>query len=400
MMKDEFQTMATMLEESLKEKKRGFAYFSHQVYQTMLKSFSEDTKTVYVSGYAFPTELLWAFDVTPFDFEIACNNLPTVMSGNGSSIMQHSERRGYARDVCSFDRLILACLYEDMLPKGDLFLTSSYYCQGKSKTNEVVANHFGQENVIFDVPNSITPASMTYVVEQLKQISARLEEVAGHKLDLDRLKEVIRTSNRARANIVEINELMKTKPCPWNGGEACLFGLAGAIFAGSSVREESSRIFLEEIRERIEKSKFRPEKRRVLWFPWVPVQTTNIFNTLRQNDVSVVMAEAGMAWWPEMDPDKPFESLALKALHDPHIGSCERRIDNLTEWARDYDVDGAIHLSVTSCYHENGSFRMISDRLKENGIPVLDLAGDMSDERAYSPDQTLNKISTFLEMLA
>ncbi len=399
MMKDEFQTMATMLEQGLKEKKRGFAYFSNHVYQTMLKCYSEDTKTVYVSGYAFPTELLWAFDVTPFDFEIACNNMPTVMRGEGSSIMQYAEKEGFSRDICSFDRLIIACLYKDMLPKGDLFLTSSYYCHGKSKTNEVVADHFGQENVIFDVPNTISPASIKYVTGQLKHIATLLEKVTGKQLDMDRLKEAIHSSNRARSNIVEINDLMKSKPCPWNGAEACLFGLAGAVFAGSPIREEASRVILGEIKDRIQKGKLRPEKKRVLWFPWVPVQTTNIFQTLRQNEVSVVMAEAGMAWWPELDPENPFESLALKALHDPHIGSCERRIKNLAEWAEEYDVDGAIHFSVTSCYHENGSFRMISDRLKDNGIPVLDLAGDMSDERAYSPDQTLNKISTFLEVL-
>ncbi len=399
-MKEEFQKMVPILEQGLKEKTRGFAYFSHQMYQTMLSCYSEDTKTVYVSGYAFPTELLWAFDVTPFDFEVACNNMPTVVNGNGSSIMHFSEDRGFGRDICSFDRLIIACMHENMLPKGDLFLTSSYYCQGKSKTNEVVARSFGKESVVLDVPNEISDASIRYVSDQLKQIALMLEEITGDILYMDRLRESIHSSNRARAKVAELNELMKTKPCPWNGFEACLFGLGGAVFSGSPVREKASQVFLDEIRERIEKRKLRPEKLRILWFPWVPVQTTNIFNTLRYHKVSVVMAEAGMAWWPELDAEKPFESLALKALRDPHIGSCDRRAENLTRWAEEYDVDGAIHFSTPSCYHETGSVKITSDRLKEKGIPLLDLAGDMSDERAYSPEQTLNKITTFLEMIS
>ena len=399
MMKEAFQTMVESFELSLEEKRRAYTFFSHKIYKMALDAFNEDNKIVYVSGYAFPVELLWAFDVVPFDFEIACNNLPVVMGGQGSTIMAHSENIGYSRDICSFDRLIIACLHQNMLPKGDLFLTSSYYCHGKAKTNEIVANYFDKKSVIFDVPNEISPASIQYVSGQLKEIASRLEMVTGQQLDMDRLKESIRSSNRARSVLVEINELMKSKPCPWNGAEACLVGLAGAIFWGSVHREEINQLFLQDIKTRIEKGNLRPEDHRILWFPWVPVQTTNIFQTLRHNNAGVVMAEAAMVWWPELDEENPFETLALKALQDPHVGSVERRVKNLTECAVDYEVDGAIHFATPACYHENGSLRIIGDGLKEKGIPLLDLAGDMSDERAFSPEQTLNKLSTFIEML-
>ena len=71
-------------------------------------------------------ELLWAFDVVPFDFEIACNIIPPAVSGNGSSIMVTAENQGYARDICSFYRLALGAHFQGMVPRGDLFLTSSY----------------------------------------------------------------------------------------------------------------------------------------------------------------------------------------------------------------------------------------------------------------------------------
>lgn len=399
MMKQAFQTMVQMLEEGLEEKHRSFNYFTRQVYQKSLEAFDENSKVVYVSGYAFPVELLWAFDVVPFDLEIACNNLPNVMSGQGSTIMLHAENQGFSRDICSFHRLIISCAYENMLPKGDLCLTSNYYCHGKAKTNEILADYFGKEIIIFDVPNEISPASIQYVSSQLRDIASRLEEVTGEKLDMERLKESIRSSNRARSLLEEVNDLMKTKPCPWNGRESCLLGLAGALFWGSYHREEVNQMFLDEIKDRIAKKKLRPEDKRILWFPWVPVQTTNIYQILRRYNISIVMAEAGLIWWSELDEDNPFETLALKALQDPHVGSVDRRIKNLKKCVVDYDVNGAIHFSTTACYHENGSFRIIADSLKEMGVPCLDLAGDMSDERFFSPEQTENRLTTFIEML-
>jgi len=67
--------------------------------------------------------------------------------------------------------------------------------------------------------------------------------------------------------------------------------------------------------------------------------------------------------------------------------------------AGEYNVDGAIHFSTPACYHETASFRLISDTLKEKGLPVLDLDGDMTDERNYSPERTLTKLMTFLDIL-
>ncbi len=138
-MKSEFQEILSAMEQRVQTKPRGFDLFIKELFSNLLRAFDEETKTVYVSGYAFPVELLWAFDVIPFDFEIACNNLPVAGLGQGSSIMNVSENWGYSRDICSFDRLIIGCQLRGELPKGALYLTSSYYCHGKAKANEIVA---------------------------------------------------------------------------------------------------------------------------------------------------------------------------------------------------------------------------------------------------------------------
>lgn len=398
MMKEQYQQFLPFLDQRLASRPRGFDLFSRELLSAFVRAFDDNTKTVYVSGYAFPTELLWAFDMVPFDFEIACNNLPAATSGHGSTLMKISEGKGYSRDICAFDRLIIGCQLDGQLPKGDLYLTSSYYCHGKAKANEIVARSEGRESILFDVPNEISSASIKYVGAQLEDIAHKLEGVVGKRMDLDRLKEAMRSSNRSRSSLLEINELMRCKPCPWDGVRAGLLSLA-AIFWGSPVQERINGMLLREIKERIEKRTASPESSRILWFPWVPVQQTNIFTILRENRVSVPMVEAAYVWWSELDEDHPFEALARKALENYMVGPADRRVKSLAKMAEEYEVDGAIHFATPACHHENAAFRLIRDAFRAKGLPVLNLEGDMTDERNYSPDQTASSLDSFLEII-
>ncbi len=398
-MKSSFQTMQAFLEMRLAQRSSGWDMFSKEMISTFLHAFDEGSKVVWVSCYTFPMELLWAFDVIPFDFEIACNLLPSAVGGNGSSIMVSAEKEGYSRDICSFYRLVLGAHLQGMLPKGDLFLTSSNYCNGKAKTNEILASFQGKESILFDVPNEISNSSIKYVTSQLKDIAARLESLTEKKLDLDRLRDAIRWSNRARSSYLEVNQLMKTKPCPWDGYKACLLGISGCLFWGSPVRDEVNQMLIREMKERIDSGKVFPENYRIFWFPWVPVQQTNIFTTLKKNKMNVVMVEAARVYWSEVDESNPFEGLALKALQDPYLGKVDKRVEAILELAKQYDVDGVIHFSTPACRHENGSTRLIRDALRDEGIAFLNLDGDMTDERNYFPEQTNAKLSSFLEVL-
>ncbi len=158
-------------------------------------------------------------------------------------------------------------------------------------------------------------------------------------------------------------------------------------------------MLIHELRERIEKETALPESYRVLWFPWVPVQQTNIFTILKENQVSVPMVEAAYVWWSELDEDHPFEALAHKALENYLVGSAHKRLKSLVKMAEEYEVDGVIHFATPACHHENAAYRMISDTMKAKGLPILHLEGDMTDERNYSPKQTASKLASFMEII-
>lgn len=398
-MKSDFQNTVAFMGKRLEKRPSAWDAFLKETTSTFLRAFDEGSKTVWVSCYAFPMELLWAFDVVPFDFEIACNSLRAALKGRGSSVMAAAEREGYSRNICSFYRLVLGAQFMNILPRGDLFLTSSYYCNGKAKTNEAMANYRGKKSVLLDVPNEISGSSIKYVASQLREITIMLEEITGDRLDPDRLKKSISWSNRARASYQEVNELMKVRPCPWEGYKACMLAISGSLFWGSRFRDEIHRMLISEMKERIDGNRAYPEDYRVLWSPWVPVQPTDIFETLSSSKVSVPVVEKTRVYWSEIDEMNPFEGLALKTLQNPFLGTADKRAKGLLELAGEYEVDGAIHFSTPACYHETGATRIIADAFKEKGIPFLDLDGDMTDERNYSPEKTMAKLSSFLEIL-
>ena len=215
-----FKMMLEMMEaqatSTLEEKEDARALWFSEWSKMFLKTYEPDSKVVYTSAYAFPMELVAAFDVVPFDFEVAGAMISSTEMGVPT--MNAAEDRGYAMDVCSFHRASLGAFFNDYFPEPDILLTTSYYCDQKAKTNELLSLLSGKESHLLYAPSEINKDSVAYVEKQLRQIAGRLAEIAGHKLDEDRLKEAIRSSNRARKLRLKLLELQKHRPAPWGGG--------------------------------------------------------------------------------------------------------------------------------------------------------------------------------------
>ena len=400
MLKTVLEEMKKSAEDDLQRRPRAWLMYIAQLASTLLKAYSENAKVVWTTYYSFPMELLAAFDVVPFDFEIASNQLVVADAKGCIDVMASAEARGYSIDLCSFQRLALGCYFLDYMPKADLLITTSHFCDGKTKTNQTLAQYYGKEALMLDVPNKLSQDSVTYVSQQLKNIASKLEEISGQKLDMDRLRECVRASNRARAAYRRLAEVQKSKPFPWDGFRVCNLSIIGNMFSGFPFQERLYDNLIEECQRRVAEGKVAPEEFRVLCLAWVPVQPTNINQILRERKVSIVMSELARVYWDEIDELHPFEGLALRCLKNPYVGTIEQRLWGVLQMTEEYDVNGVIHFSTTACRHANAGVRIISDALERRGIPLLELEGDMSDQRAYSPDRTRFLLENFIEVMA
>jgi len=400
MLKSFYEQMKKSSEEELQRRPRAWLMFGAQLASIMLKAFEEDAKVVWTTYYSFPMELLAAFDVAPFDFEVACNLPPGLDPSGCVDIMAEAEAKGYSIDLCSFHRLALGCYFLDYLPKADLLLTTSHFCDGKTKTNQILAQYYDKEAIMLDVPNELSKESVAYVSGQLEAIARKLEDASGHKLDLDRLQECIKSSNRARAVYGRLAEIGKVKPFPWDGSRVCLLSIIGNMFSGTPFQEQLYQKIIDECQQRMAEGKTLPEEFRMLWLAWFPSLPTNINDILRANKVSIVMSELARVYWDEIDENHPFEGMALRCLKNPYVGPVEQRLNGMLQLVDEYAVDGVIHFSSTACRHANASFRLIEDALAKRNIPFLVLDGDMSDMRAYSAEKTRSFLETFIEVMA
>lgn len=396
-----FKTMLEMMEQlgktEIEEGKEAHGLWFNEWAKLFLKAYEPDTKVVYTSVYAFPMELIAAFDVVPFDFEIG----GAIISNTemGIPTMNEAEDRGYAMDVCSFHRSAIGASYKDYFPEPDILLTTSYYCDQKAKTNEILSLLYGKDAFLLYTPSEITKDSVSYVEKQLRQVADKLGDVAGHELDEDRLKEAIRSSNRARESRLKLIDLLKHCPAPWGGMELVGFSINSYLFSGTEAMEKVNEAFIRQLEKRIETGKLRPEKHRLYWFAWLPTYECNLPGILLENEISVPLCETMRVYWDELDEDNPFETLALKCLRNPFVGPASRRTQGLDKIIDEFNVDGSLLFATPACRHANGAYRFLKDSMAEHGIPFLLLDIDISDPRGYSAEQVKTRLEGFIEIL-
>lgn len=397
MLKMMLESMKQMTEAGLKDRKSFRALWYREWADLFLKAYEPDRSVVYTSIYAFPMEILAAFDVIPFDFEIA----GALMSAAnmGISLMEEAEAQGYSQDICSFHRASLGGYFKSYLPDPDLLITTSFYCDGKGKTNDILSCLTGRESFYLYVPQVVTKDSVRYVEQQLKHAAGIISRIAGQGLDEDKLKEAVRSSNRSRRLQLEIHEVLKTRPVPFSAQDNIGYSINGQLFWGRNTKEMLEGRLLEELKGRISSGSSRPEKHRIYWFAWLPVYQSNLFETLKNHCVNVALCETGRIYWDEIDEDNPFEGLALKCLKNPFLGTTARRLEGIEESVGNYGIDGAILFATPACRHSKSAHMVLKKTFSRLGIPFLTLDMDISDPRAYLPEQVKTRLEGFIEVM-
>jgi len=396
-----FRNMLTMMEQqtadALAKKTSARALWFNGWAKEVLAALEAKKPVIYTTAYAFPTEILRAFDVVTFDFELACGLFGSM--GMLESALEAAADNGMPSDVCAFHRAAIGASFQGILPKPDLMVTTSFFCDGKAKTNEILARKYGTEVEYLYVPLEITADSIRYVKSQLMQIIKKIESKTGRKFDMDHFKEIIEISNRARESQLKILELQKLSPAPWGGSDMFAYSISGQMFDGSPLKEKINQTFISEMTSRHENRKSHPERHRIYWMAWFPTYQSNLNELFKANQISIPICESFRVNWESIDPNDPFEGLALKCLKNIYIGDNGRRMENMDQVVSDYRINGAILFATPACRHSKTAFRVISEQFARLNVPFLLLDMEIGDPRQYQSEQTRTRIEGFVEML-
>jgi benzoyl-CoA reductase/2-hydroxyglutaryl-CoA dehydratase subunit BcrC/BadD/HgdB len=372
--------------------------------------------------------VVWALSIMPVEIPRAMGcicyypELETSVStscGEAGLFCGVAERKGgFSRDLCSLMRGSIGMAYEDyrsqhrFLPHPDLVIGEGSQCDAFSRGWEVISRYYNVPLFRLDGPwyfkEEIKDHELEWGVSELRRMVAFIEEHTGRKLDMDVFKEVMRLSANAFRTVVDLLEYRKAIPEPRSMTGSMRDWSYMLLHIGTKEAMEYWSLLLEDVKERVNHHIGAVENERFrLWYDQAPVYHKLDWVSYLENKGAVFCLEPNWLAWMGMylhghdyDPDKPFETLALKHFYGHLNLSLPAQIERAIRVVKEYHIDGAIIPANTSCKIYSQSVFEKSKALEERcGIPSLVWDVDCFDDRDASGDKLMRDTQEFLEIL-
>ena len=350
----------------------------------------------------FPGELVYIFDLVPF--------APEAASGVAASmdlapdLLKHSDQMGLSSDSCSFHRCAAAGTSLEYFPLPDFLLASSHLCDGAPRLFQYMARRYDRPLYLLDVPFRYSDHALKYVADQLAGIAEDLEKRTGIKLTRERIAEVFDRSNRARSHQLAVSKLRQKVPSPLGGEEGLSYFYLTLLGQGHPETPEIYRTLEEELQKivdgEVENPEGKEERFRLIWLHLRPYYSSEMIAYLEKElGHKIVAEEMNYVYWPPLDAEKPFLSLAEKVLSHPGMGPLERRTETIRQMVSDYRAHGVIHFSHWGCRQSVGGSMAMKKKFREKDIPFLAIDGDCIDGDSFPWGQALTRLEGFHEVL-
>lgn len=347
-----------------------------------------------------PSEILYALDVIP----ICVESTATALAGFGLSdeYLSIAEKNFHSAETCSVLRCGIGAVLDRLFPRPAAVLATTHLCDAGAKVNSSASLLYECPYFLIDIPQERGEEAVAYVARQLEEMARGLSDLTGRKLKNEKLVEAIELSNQARKFALQANELRRAVPSPMRGSEAIGYLYMIGLAFGSKQAVDIYHSMAKELEKRV-KNKFTPlgeEKYRLLWLHIRPYFPSHLFHYLeKERKASIAFEEINHIYWPELDPEKPFRSVAQRLVLNTACGPINDYIDMLYSLADKYRVDGVFHYGHWGCRWNYGRLRIIKDAFQKKGIPFVSVDCDSVSSQNYFEGQLNSRIDTFLEML-
>jgi len=313
-------------------------------------------------------------------------------------------------DCCTLLRLGLYYADAGILPVPTAIIALSEPCDGVTSVHEAIRAHKDWRNIPMfapDPPYFKDERSLKYFADELRNMTHFIEEHTGHKLDMDRLREVVVESNKQYELWAEYSELRRSVPCPHGLTLAmAAFGVAQGTMCGRPAGTAWFRDLVADAEKRI--SENRPEvpgeRIRVLWFDVSPVWFGELTPWLEQewgaNVIQTMFTYYPYTLVDTSSEDTIFRDLAKRNLLDtPMIrqaqGTADIFSEDLIRIVNDYKIDCVVWPGHMGHKDGNAAISLMRETCRELGVPFLYIGVDQFDRRHTPVDDIKNTIDQF-----
>jgi len=382
------------------EPMESLAFSKRVVLKKMLDAFRFPDKTIWTTLFV-PPEILYAMGINSFCLEVGASLFSKI--GQTQNALLEAEAHGVPTDGCSFHRAAIGYAYKNFYPKTRLIATTTSLCDSNPKTAGICQSITGKDFMVLDVPYDMNDDAVAYLAQQLEDFVSVLEKTFGKKMDIDILKKHIECGNRTREKMLEVNNLRMDINSPLTGSDALGLIVQNYLIYGTDECEEFYDLLIKDIKRgtAVNRAKRQDDnKTKILWLELKPYFSGDLLTNMENNlNVKIIFEEISHLFWDEMDPNKPYESLARKLISNNNNGPLENRLKVLKMLTNKYDVDGVIMFASWGCRRNGAAIPAIKDELRKDGIPSLILYGDCIDDSTYTDGQFSTRVEGFLEML-
>lgn len=376
--------------------KKGLAK-GYQKLEAMMMSFVADALShseSYVWGNIFsPCEITQCFGLRTLSIEcLAC-----YLSGYHLEdyFIDYAQNTGIAPTLCSYHKTFVGAIDSDAVPVPQYAVTTSLSCDGNLNTFRYLEKKRGVPFTFLDVPYGDDEASVEYLAGQLEEFTAELERRFGRRFEEDKLKEALRIENETRKELMRFFQLQSEYYYP---GELIshLYMMMGMhLLIGTQE-------FLDLIRYMIEEIKTYPkyEGKKILWVHLLPFYQESLNQCFNgSQDYQIIASDIILDSVEELDPEKPFHSLAKKIIRNMYNGSYVHKAQMVGQLADTLKPDAVVQFCHWGCKQSSGGSVLLKEEMQKKGIPMLILDGDGIDKRNSHDGQIKTRLEAFLEML-
>jgi benzoyl-CoA reductase/2-hydroxyglutaryl-CoA dehydratase subunit BcrC/BadD/HgdB len=279
-------------------------------------------------------------------------------------------------------------------------------CDGKKKMFEILNEH--QPVYVMEVPNKKTERGRQLWRGEVVAFKDVIEKLTGNKLTREKLAAAIDMVNDRRRAFQRLYGFRKASPVPISGKDALL---ATQVSFYDDAKRDTQMVtaLCDELEKRVAAGEgVAPANAPRILVSGSPMAIPNwkLHHIIESAGAVVVCEESctGTRFFSELVEKVPGTlEQQLQAVADRYMNihcACftpnEDRLDDVVRLAREYKADGVIHYNLQFCHTYATEAVEVEKRLEKEGIPLLRIETDYSDEDA---GQLKNRIEAFLEMI-
>jgi hypothetical protein len=381
----------------------------------------EGKKLVY---YGFPTITgpAMAIAAASEDIYVTCPDVVLCYSmgqifNKLAPILEAGEANGLppGHGLCSLQQIRVGGLVKGIIPVPDLVLTSSYFCDMGSKSDELLHEIYGHSTVYVDgsmdsrwgeFPHYL-PERVKLLGGQLDKVFPKIRDVLGVEVTNEILSESAVLKSEVFKDLGELVGLMKNAdPQPISIVDV---ELARRLTNGSASRRimvEAPKAFAilnQEVKQRIANGTGVVER----GAPRVMISVAHfsdpsIMRMMENIGLSIPVTLFGLlvSKGRERTPFISGEVLANQEMLGGMFHSNYGFIKSTADVVQEANLDGIIWNYLFNCRPLSQPSHLLKQFVeRETGIPVLSLETDIYDSRTYSAEALRTRVETFAEIL-